>query len=200
MYIFLIGIAIILIEIIIFSFKNKKDIEAWFSVFCVLSFALMVATGCITSLLLRPVFVAKYTYTAIGLLILGISIAITKIKFGNIIRYILIAIIVLNFPLSYKSAYIREYETGTEEFKEFAKKLDKQIMITTPLNDVYHTLPYYLPENEIKWRYITKDTKGYVFTNRTLEDMKKIIPDSEIKELFSGNINKTIKFNVYFVK
>lgn len=100
--VFLIVITILLIETIIHLFKNKKDTEVWFSVFCILSFALMVATGCITSLLLRPVFTAKYTYTAIGLLILGISIASTKIKFGKIIRYILIATIVLNFPLLYK--------------------------------------------------------------------------------------------------
>lgn len=73
-------------------------------------------------------------------------------------------------------------------------------MITTPSNDVYHTLPYYLPQNNIKWTYITKDTTGYVFTNKTLEDMKKIIPDSEIEELFSGDIDRNIKFRVYYIK
>lgn len=199
-YIFLITIFIIIIEIIRYIFKNKKDIEMWFSIFSILSFVLMITVGCITSLLLRPVFTARYVYTAIGLLVLGISIAITKIKFGKILTYLLVIAIILNFPISYKLAFEREYKTGTEEFKKFAKEINKEVTITTPSNDIYHTLPYYLPENEMKWKNITKNTKGYVFCDKTLEEMKVIMPDSEIEELFSGDIDRTMKFNVYFIK
>lgn len=198
--IFLIIIITIIVEMAIYLIKNRSDKEIWFASLCILSFILMVATGCITSLLLRPIFVAKYMYTAIGLLLLGISISITKIDYGNLLRNILIGAIILNFPFSFYSTYKREYKTGTEEFKEFAKGIRDDISITTESNDIYHTLPYYLPNNELKWQYITKNTRGYVFTNETIEEMKELIPNATIVKLFSGDINGTMQFNVYFIE
>lgn len=199
--VFLIMFTTIIIGIIIYIFKNKKDKEAWFAIFSILSFILMVATGCIVSLLLRPVFVARYMYTAIGLLFLGISITVAKVKYSNVIKNILIGIIVLNFPFSYYSTCTREYDTGTEQFKEFAKNnIDANTAITTESNDLYHTLPYYLPNNELSWKYITKNTRGYIFSDKTLEEMEDLIPNSIIEKLFSGDIDRTMKFNIYYIK
>lgn len=198
--IFLILVIIIITEIVISLLRNKRDKEMWFASLCILSFALMVATGCITSLLLRPIFVAKYMYTAIGLLFLGLSTAITEIDYGDLLRNILIGVIILNFPFSFNSNYLREYKTGTEEFKAFAKNIREDISITTESNDIYHTLPYYLPNNELKWKYITKNTRGYVFADETIEEMRELIPNATIEKMFSGDINGTMKFNVYYVE
>ncbi|MCI8352328.1 MAG: hypothetical protein HFJ58_01705 [Clostridia bacterium] len=197
---FLIITIVILIGMVVYLFKNKKDKEIWFALLCILSFALMVATGCTVSLLLRPVFTSRYTYTAIGLLFLGMSITVTKIDNGRLLKNLLIGVIILNFPFSYNLNYIREYKTGTEEFKRFAKNIREDITITTESNDIYHTLPYYLPNNELKWKYINGNTRGYVFSDETIEEMRELIPNATVEKLFSGDINGTMRFNVYYME
>lgn len=197
---FLIITVAIFIEMLVYLFKNKKDKEVWLALLCVLSFVLMVVTGCMVSLLLRPVFTSRYSYTAIGLLFLGLSIAVTKINYGKALRNILIGVIILNFPFSFNSNYLREYKTGTEEFKAFAENIREDISITTESNDIYHTLPYYLPNNELKWKYINENTRGYVFADETIEEMSELIPNATIEKMFSGDINGTMNFNIYFVE
>ncbi len=198
--IFLITCIATIVGMIMHIRVNRKDNEIWFAILCITSFILMVTTGCLVSIILRPVFVHRYMYVGVGLLFLGISIGIAKIEYGKLLLSIFVSVIILNFPFSYNNAYIREYKNGTEDFKEFSKNIEIQENIVTDLKDVYYTLPYYLPNYNLKCTIIDKDTKGYVFTQKTLEKVEEIIDNSSVEQKFSGDIDGSMKFNVYYIK
>lgn len=75
---FLIIISIVIIGMIEYMLKNKKGKEMKFALFCILAFVLMVVTGCVFSLLLRPVFLSRYLYTAVRIIIFGHSYSYFK--------------------------------------------------------------------------------------------------------------------------
>jgi len=200
---FIVLFAITVCELVKYLRKQKIDKEAWFAIFAILSLVLTICLGALLSILIRPLFVDRYIYVGIGLLFLGISIAIAKSKYKEFLTSAFIGLIIINIPFQYNVTYKREYTSGTNDFKKFVVEenlYDKDIKISTDIKHLYWTvLPYYLSNDNIKLK-INKNTEGYVFSNKSISELKKLIPDANIELLYSGNIDFTYYFNVFYVK
>lgn len=201
-FLFLTLILGIIIGLIVHLSKNKEDDEATFALLSIFSFVMTIMLGILISIIIRPLFLDRYMYPACGLFFLGISIAVSKNKYKNILKVLLIGLIILNIPFSYSKKYVNEYKTGTEEFKEFIKNnISSADIISTDSYELYWSmLPYYLNENKIEFNYINDDFEKYIFTKRDIEQVKKIIPEANINLVFNGNIDNIYEFNVYYIK
>ena len=139
-------------------------------------------------------------YGAVGLFVLGISIAITKLKYKKIIYILLIGLIIINFPFSYMNTFKQEYINGTEDFKKFAKEnFNENDVFTTDIIDLtWKELQYYLPYNKLYYG-IDEYTTGYVITGMDLDSLKEVIPNRDIIKIFEGDIDNRYKFSIYYV-
>lgn len=199
--IFLVLFACIIVGLLRYILNNKKDNEAKFALISILVLLGTIFVGYALSVLIRPIFVNRYMYGAVGLLFLGISIAITKLEYKTIITDLLIALICINLPFSYTKSYKSEYENGTEEFKTFISENVKTTdQISTDIAQfTWSIMKYYMPDYTIN-DGINKDTKGYIITKKSLDDIKKIIPEANIKQVYKGNIDNTYEFTIYNVQ
>lgn len=199
-YIFIILFAIILIGFLINLVKSKKDEETYFAIFSISVIIITVLIGYILSSIIRPIFIDRYMYGAVGLFVLGISIAITKLKYKKIIYILLIGLIIINFPFSYMNTFKQEYINGTEDFKKFEKEnFNENDVFTTDIIDLtWKELQYYLPYNKLYYG-IDEYTTGYVITGMDLDSLKEVIPNRDIIKIFEGDIDNRYKFSIYYV-
>ena len=149
-----------------------------------LCFILTVFIGCIVSKLIRPMFLTRYMYVAVGLLFLGISIGIAKSNYKNLLR-----LIIINIPFIYEQVYKKEYKNGTEEFKKIVKETIKNEQISSDIEKLNWTiLAYYCPNNKLL-KYIDTNTRGYIITSKDKKILEKIIPNTKIEFIYKGNID-----------
>lgn len=197
---FIILFVCILIGFLVYLIKNKKDKDTWFAMFSISVLFITILIGYILSILIRPIFISRYMYGAVGLFALGISIAITKLKYKKIIYGILIGLLIINFPFSYINTYKQEYINGTEDFKKFAENnVNDDDIFTTDIEDLtWKELQYYLPNNKLYYG-IDEYTRGYVITKMDIDSLKEKIPNANIVKVFEGNIDNIYKFNIYVV-
>lgn len=198
--IFLAFFIAIMIRLLFYLKKEKQDTEGYFALFAILAFIATIMTGIIFSLLVRPVFVSRYLYPASGLLFLGICIAICKVEYKNIFTFITVGIFLINLPFSYWKLYQQEYKTGTEKFKELVRTTIKNEPITTTIQHLsWSVLPYYCSNNEITFR-VASDIRGYLISAATFENLQILLPDATLTPIFSGDIDNTYSFIVYYVE
>lgn len=198
---FLILIVGILIGLLYGLKMQRKNTDLWFAFLSVISFIMTVLIGVLASEIIRPMFLNRYMYPAVGLLFLGISIAISKSDYKDLMASFLIGLIILNLPFSYFTAYKNEYRTGTEKFKEFVKNnISVNDTITSDISHLSWTvLEYYFPGNKIENK-IDKNTQGYVISQETPDKLKEIITNGKIDLVYKGNIDSIYFFNIYYVK
>lgn len=199
--IFLILFASSIVGLLFHINSKKNNTDSWFALFSIFSFMMTVLVGYIVSLLIRPMFIDRYMYPGVGLLFLGVSIAVCQSEYKNLLKDMFIALIILNLPFSYNTEYIKEYKTGTEKFKQFVQtNISVDDKISTDISQLSWTiLPYYLPNNKISGQ-INKNSNGYVMTNKKIEEVKKILSNTNVNLVFSGDIDSKYKFNVYYVE
>lgn len=178
-----------------------KDTDLYFALVAISILCLTVAVGCVASKLIRPLFLARYMYPSAGLFFLGISIYAANVEYSKLACCAIVAVILVNLPFSYNQTYIAEYKTGTEKFKQFAAENFKDgAKVSTDMVHLYWTLlPYYAPKQSVHTR-ISADTRGYVITAQKRSDLEKIIPDTEIDQVFCGDIDSKYKFCIYYVE
>lgn len=199
-YFYLIIVATVIVGLISSIKSKKKDHDIWFAVMAILSFVITVGIGCIASILIRPVFVERYMYPSAGIFFLGLSIVICKSEYKNLIKDALIGLIVLNVILTYTIEYKKEYRTGTEEFKQIVAETIKQEEVSTDVMVLsWSILPYYLPNNTIV-NEINENTRGYVITDKRIEELENIIKDASIDFIYTGNVDNVHYFNIYYVR
>lgn len=139
-------------------------------------------------------------YPSAGLFFLGLSIIICKSEYKNLIKDALIGLIVLNVILTYTIEYKKEYRTGTEEFKQIVAETIKQEEVSTDVMVLsWSILPYYLPNNTIV-NEINENTRGYVITDKRIEELENIIKDASIDFIYTGNVDNVHYFNIYYVR
>ena len=101
---------------------------------------------------------------------------------------------------SYIEEYKKEYKTGTEEFKKVIAEEIKQEEVSTDVVALSWTiLPYYLPNNVIIDE-INETTRGYVITEKRIEELENIIKTSQIEYIYTGNVDNVHYFNIYYVR
>ena len=199
--IFLALFACIIVGLSRYIINNKKDSEAKFAFISILVLLGTVFIGYALSVLIRPIFVNRYMYGAVGLLFLGISIACTKLEYKTIIIDALIGLLLINLPFSYVESYKKEYENGTEEFKTFiSENVKESDQVSTDIAQfTWSMLKYYMPGYTIN-DGIDKDTRGYVITKKNLKEIKNMIPDAKINQVFKGDIDNTYEFTIYYAE
>ena len=200
-YAFLIVFVCIIIGFIRYLIKNKKDKEAILAVLAIINIFGTVLIGYILSMLIRPVFTSRYMYVAVGLFFLGVSMAISKIDYKNILKIVLTTLLIINLPFSYIAEFNKAYNNGTEEFKSFIyeniKESDKVSSDIIELS--WEELEYYMPYKKVRYK-IDESTRGYVITKKSLEKLQEIIPNTNIEQVFEGDIDNTYKFVIYYVE
>lgn len=199
-YFYMALVATVIVGLISTIKSKKKDHDIWFAVIAILSFVITIGMGCIVSILIEPIFVERYMYPAAGLFFLGLSIIICKSEYKNLIKDALIGLIVLNVILTYTIEYKKEYRTGTEEFKQIVAETIKQEEVSTDVMVLsWSILPYYLPNNTIV-NEINENTRGYVITDKRIEELENIIKDAQIDYIYTGNVDNVHYFNIYYVR
>ena len=63
----------------------------------------------------------------------------------------------------------------------------------------WEELEYYMPYKKVRYK-IDESTRGYVITEKSLEKLQEIIPNTNIEQVFEGDIDNTYKFVIYYVK
>ena len=173
---------------------------AWFALLCMLTFAGTILVGYVLSKLIRPLYVDRYMYPACGLLFVGLAIALHQLDQRLLLRNALVALLAVNFFFSYPQAIQQEYSTGTEEFKAYAaQELTGGETLTTDFQSLtWSILPYYLPELSVAYTpEISPDLKGLFLTERSLEELQALLPQSHIQEEFTGGIDCQYNFTIY---
>ena len=197
---FLLLLATIFITFVPTLKKKNQDEESYFALFALLPFLFVVFTGVMISLLVRPVFVARYMYPASGLLFLGISIILCKHTKQSLLTYLTLGLLLISLPFSYASLYQEEYENGTEDFKEFAKNTFQGAPITTTIKHLSWTvLPYYCPDSEVTFE-ISSNIRGYFITATKIDLVQQLLPNTTITPLYYGGIDNHYSFFVYYVE
>ena len=180
--------------------KKQADEESYLALLAILPLLFTVLLGILFSLLVRPVFVARYMYPASGLFFLGFSILICKRNQQNLFTYLTLGLLLINLPFSYASLFHQEYENGTENFKQFAKDTFHNAPITTTVKHLaWSVLPYYCPENEVTFE-VSSEIRGYLISAADPNLLRTLLKDATLTELYRGNIDNNYVFAVYYVE
>lgn len=193
--ILMIIVFMIIVGIIYYNCSKKRDIDSIAAMLMIGCFSLTIIVGIICSFLLRPMFLDRYMYPGVGLLLLGVCIALTKIEHKDLITLILFSTLILSIPYSYNSVYTQEYGTGVEEFKKFLKENITDDM--TILTDATCTFSYYLPNNEILKENNDNFKQGIFITDKGDSAVHSMFPNSNIENMYQGNIDRSYNFTVY---
>lgn len=200
---FLLIIGVVALEFILLLLSRPIRSDSCFALLCTLTFLSTIFVGYALSKLIRPLYVDRYMYPACGLLFVGIAIALHQLDHRLLLRNGLVALLAVNFVFSYPQAIQKEYSTGTEAFKAYAAQelTGDQTLYTDFQTLTWAILPYYLPEVSVVYTpEITPDLKGLFLSEKSLEDLQALLPQSEIQEEFTGGIDRQYNFSIYSIR
>lgn len=193
----------------IFIIKLKKK-DLVFALLCYLPMYCIIAFGIIYGLLIRPVFVARYMHSTLGLFFLAIAIAISNIDRKNI-KAAAILVLICNIIYGYVFNFQREYLNGTEETLSFLENLNKDnSRIKLIVTDIYllstTTLNYYVPDyiiySNADYDIYSSEEEFLYITDREEDKFDENLLDEKnigYKKIYTGNIDNEYFFDIYLI-
>lgn len=130
--------------------KNKVDNDTIFSILCLLVIICFLTFCYILSKLIRPLFINRYMYVAIGLLWLYISIVFGKLIEEKLVAPLCLGLISCFILFSFPTLINREYKTGTNTTVSFINSLlqENDILLNNIEECTNWCLKYYFPNHE----------------------------------------------------
>ena len=193
----------------IFIIKLKKK-DLVFALLCYLPMYCIIAFGIIYGLLIRPVFVARYMHSTLGLFFLAIAIAISNIDRKNI-KAAAILVLICNIIYGYVFNFQREYLNGTEETLSFLENLNKDnSRIKLIVTDIYllstTTLNYYVPDyiiySNADYDIYSSEEEFLYITDREEDKFDENLLDEKnigYKKIYTSNIDNEYFFDIYLI-
>lgn len=204
--IFILGIIIISL-IKCFSKKitiEKKSIIYFGLILCSLPF-LLIITGLVLTLLIRPLFISRYLLPCLGLFVLGILILLSTIKYKKIFYLIFIILLVVNISISYTNLFKEEYFVPTFKTVNAITNMrkDEDIFVTNMREFVSHISKYYFPNNSVISidnldNTLNSDSTVWYFDDANNSSLDTIVQKGYNADfIYNGNIDNAYYFNVY---
>ena len=148
----IIGSFIHLFTIVFSSWSKKQTLDKThvFALLCMLVIACFLGSCLILSKLIRPLFIGRYMYVAVGLVWLYLAIVFGKILEEKLAAPMLLGLIICFVLFGYNLLLDREYNTGTDATVSYLDSVmqDDDILINNFEECANWCLEYYFPEHE----------------------------------------------------
>lgn len=165
-------------------------------------FVLMIG-AIILTLLVRPLFIARYLLPCMPLFYLGIFFILASGKHHKIFFLILLVLFLGTGIFNYQKSWQEEFHNGTmKEIQQIEKESSNDTLFVSNMRYlVSHIMPYYLPNhNIIPLSELKQDEKRFLYfddiSSPSIEQLKE---HYEVTFLHSSNIDHVYYFNVYQV-
>ena len=178
---------------------------------CFLTFAGLIFSGAVLSKLIRPVFVERYMFVAIGLLYIFISYTFAYCIESRTVHLILLSLILVTGIKSYNAQYKTEYVNGTEESKQIFQEYigDGDALATNNyLLSKFDGSPllYYMPDSTVTLissaedlNYLSDRDFFWYFCDGELDTSLFSDGGYTCQWIYSGNIDNSYYYTLYLV-
>lgn len=148
--------------------KAKQDII--FALLCLIVILCFLGSCLVLSKLIRPLFINRYMYVAIGLLWLYIAIVFGELITEKLAAPMCLGLILCFILFSYPTLLNREYNTGTDKVINYLNDTmsENDILINNIEECMNWNLNFHFPEHEA---YLDVDTDEY-YKNETFDFSK----------------------------
>lgn len=142
--------------------ENREEVDERyiFICFCLLVFVGIICIGWILSKIIRPIFVERYIFVAMGLLYIFMAYSLSYFIKNRNVKLIILSVMLCTALYSFNDQINEEYNNGTEETKRIMEEnISSDDLLATDdylfMRQDGSPLKYYLPDNEIA--YITEE-------------------------------------------
>lgn len=145
-YFSFVGAIIMIIWGMIAAIKKREDTKL--PSFAILTYALTLTSAIVLSKVIRPIFVERYIFPSVGLLLLVLAYAITRVNKKKLAIIILAVFILLSVPQIlrvYSERFNGPMKEVVASIKDDIKKED--VFVHTSVH-TYGTFSYYFPNNK----------------------------------------------------
>lgn len=182
-------------------FKNQK---ANFVLLCYIPMYGLMMFGIVYGLLIRPIFVARYLHSTIGIFFLGLAVGISFIK-KNSLKNVAIIILICNMIYGCFFNIQREYFNGTEDTLAFFEKAKKEYSTRTIVTDIFLLSTTVMPYYETQYTtysntvYSLEQSNQPIFYIADQKNDQSFLENMNAKKLYSGNIDNEYFFDIYLI-
>ena len=182
-------------------FKNQK---ANFVLLCYIPMYGLMMFGVVYGLLIRPIFVARYLHSTIGIFFLGLAVGISLIK-KNSLKNVAIIILICNMIYGCFFNIQREYFNGTEDTLAFFEKAKKEYSTRTIVTDIFLLSTTVMPYYETQYTtysntvYSLEQSNQPIFYIADQKNDQSFLENMNAKKLYSGNIDNEYFFDIYLI-
>jgi len=184
--------------------NHFKDQKANFVLLCYIPMYGLMFFGIAYGLLIRPIFVARYLHSTIGIFFLGVSVGISMIK-KNSLKNVAIIILICNMIYGCFFNIQREYFNGTEDTLAFFEKANKEYSTRIIVTDIFLLSTTVMPYYETQYTtysntvYNVEQSNQPIFYIADQKNDQSFLENMNCKKLYSGNIDNEYFFDIYLI-
>lgn len=205
----------ILIYRLVEDCKNKKmDYGIIIALLSIGTYVLTITAGVVLSILLKPLYLDRYIYSSLGILLLGLSVGLScyKKKIGIIICFISCVIFLFAGVKEYQEVWQHQYDTeSTEQVKNFMEATaGEDSLYVFDNQSIGMTLQYFYPEmqiipDKVADLQVTKGIQGKTVyymvadTELSLEELNRDNENTTIEYIQDGQLSN-VNFRIYKIE
>lgn len=212
--IIIIGVGILIVKMIQGYQEVKVKTTTLFSLLCIGTYVITIIMGVGLSMILKPLYLDRYIYSALGILLLGLAIGISSLgkRIGIVIYTVIALFFLIAGGIEYKEVWQHQYNTeSVDQVKNFMESTrDENAIYIFDNQNFGFTLQYFYPDmqiipDKVADLQVKKGMQGKTVyymvadTELSLEELNRDNENTTIEYIQDGQLSN-VNFRIYKIK